>query len=69
MAHHLDRPIDAGLSYERLQHERDLLKLQSSSPDESFNNTRCSLKVISGYNPRLFIADPDMDDVEREGNR
>lgn len=25
----------------------------------SFDNTRCSLKVISGYHPRLFIADPD----------
>lgn len=58
MRHPLDRPVGSDLSYKVLQHRNSPEQLKAAQ----FDNTLGTLKVVSGYNPRLFIADPDMDD-------
>lgn len=53
--HHLDREIATCLTQQVLvtpDRKAQLLR-------ERFDNTRCSLKVVSGYQPRDFIADAD----------
>jgi hypothetical protein len=55
---HLDTPIDSDLSYESFK-----ARYRPGQPlSAHFDSTRCSLKVVSGYSPRLFVADPDLGD-------
>jgi hypothetical protein len=54
--HHLDRDFATGYQAPQVSaRERQLTAAQ-------FDSTRCSLKVVSGYSPRLFVADPDLGD-------
>jgi hypothetical protein len=57
MRHHLDRATASELSYfvmQRVQRERQIGLDRRDS-------TYCRLKLVTGYNPRLLVADPDMD--------
>lgn len=54
--HHLDRPIAVDNSYESFKARY----VPGQSRAAEFDNTRCTAKVVSGYDPRDFIADPDM---------
>ena len=55
MRHHLDRDIATYTRQEVLvTPDRKAERLRAR-----FDNTRCSLKVMTGYNPRVFVADVD----------
>jgi hypothetical protein len=56
MAHHLDHFVASDLSYlvqQRIQREQQLGQLVGDS-------TYGRMQVVTGYNPRFFVADPDM---------
>lgn len=48
------------LGYESFQKRRSLGQLAPAQ----FDNTRCTAKVVTGYNPRLLVADPDFGQPE-----
>jgi hypothetical protein len=56
MAHYLDHVVASDLSYlvqQRIQREKQLGQLVGDC-------TYGRVQVVTGYNPRFFVADPDM---------
>jgi hypothetical protein len=56
MSHYLDRFVASDLSYlvqQRIQREQQLGQPMGDSQ-------HCRMQLVTGYNPRLFVADPDM---------